>query len=193
MKVSIHESLRELIWWLKCHISISWDSEKNKNVDQHLLWVLCWKVQPADNSLHMPIILAALGWNSGLTGLPQPRNTGPAESPRKGIVRRCRVKAQGDSITIFLPPEALVHRPLCQRPPVAKEDPLEEALLSDMVGVDVAAKPRVKCPLRTLPIFCRTSESLPLAPLPAPEHDGMTKGLENSPGTLWLCTLYPHA
>lgn len=69
MKVSINKYLRELIRWLKCHISISWDSEKNKNVDQHLLWVLCWKVQPANHPLHLPIILAALGW---------PRRTAPS-------------------------------------------------------------------------------------------------------------------
>lgn len=70
-------------------------------------------------------------------------------------------------ITILLLPEALVQCPLGLRPPVAPEDPTEEALLSNVVGVDIAAKPRIKCPLRTLPIFCKISETFPLALLPA--------------------------
>lgn len=70
-------------------------------------------------------------------------------------------------ITILLLPEALVQGPLGLRLPVAPEDPTEEALLSNVVGVEIAAKPRIKCPLRTLPIFCKTSETFPLALLPA--------------------------
>ena len=69
MKVSINKNLRELIWWLKCHISISWNSEKNENVEQRMLWVLCQKVQPANHHLHFPILLA-WGWHGDPTGQP---------------------------------------------------------------------------------------------------------------------------
>lgn len=83
------------------------------------------------------------------------------------IFRHGTVKVQEENITIFLPPKALVHHSLWQRSPVAEEDAIKETLLSNMVGVDIAAKSRVKCPFRTLPIFCKTSEILPSASLPA--------------------------
>lgn len=70
-------------------------------------------------------------------------------------------------ITIFLPPKALVHGALRHRLPVAPENPTEEALLSSVVGVDIAAKPWIKCPLRTMPVFCKISETFSLALLSA--------------------------
>ena len=175
MEVSINKYPRQLIWWLKYHISILWNSEKNKNVDQHMVWILCQKVQPANHPLVFPIFLAAPGWHSDPPGLPQPHNAGPPEWQLMSILGHCTMKIQEENVTIFLSPKALVHYPLWQRPPIAEEDPVKETLLSNVVGVDVAAKSWIKCPLRTLPIFYKTSEMLPSALLPASQCSWITK------------------
>lgn len=124
--------------------------------------------QPSPSLSHLPGCARATWWPQRADashGMLRLRNHSSGS-----IFRHGTGKVQEENITVFLPPKALVHHSLWQRPPVAEEDPVKETLLSNMVGVDIAAKSRVKCPFRTLPIFCKTSEILPSASLPASHH-----------------------